>query len=90
MLFEDIEEQWLALGLLRDDLILCLQQMVDQDLLELQEIGRDSVFSITPTGVASAREMWNPIKTISGLAGFLIRRAQQRANEDARLLASGF
>lgn len=90
LLFEDIEAQWLEMDLSRDDLILGLQEMADHGLLELQEIGRDSVFSITEAGVAKARELWDPIKSISGLAGFLIRRAQLRQNEDARKLASGF
>lgn len=90
LLYEDIEAQWLEQGHSRDQLILSLQAMVDQGLLELQEIGRDSVFSITEAGVSAARALWDPIKTISGLAGFLIRRAQQRQNEDARRLASGF
>lgn len=90
LLFEDIEAQWLELGQPRDELILGLQEMTDAGLLELQEVDRDSVFSITAAGVEQARALWDPIKSISGLAGFLIRRAQQREQEDARRLASGF
>ena len=90
LLFEDIESQWQEMDLSRDELILGLQEMTDQGLLDLQEVGPDSVFSITDAGVAKARDLWDPIKSISGLAGYLIRRAQQRQDEDARKVASGF
>ena len=84
LLFEDIEAAWLERDEDRDELILSLQQLVDDGLLELQEVGRDSVFSITEAGYQRARALWDPVRTISGLAGFLIRRAQQQQESDVK------
>lgn len=87
LLFEDIEAEWVERGHPRDELIFGLQVLVDDGLLELQEIGRDSVFSVTEKGFDYARTLWNPVKTISGLAGYLIRRAQRQQQIDIARIA---